>query len=133
MQNQKPQQKRTPQQNDIQKSAHKKKRYLSTAPCLFYAQYVIDCLFCLAGCRYNKLVIILQNLQPAFNIGCTILKCSFCFNSQMIYKECTSKLCNQFFFAVNFRTKWSKFFYISIKSVLGTCRMCNFMECYLIK
>ena len=40
---------------------HKKKRYISTASVSF-TKYKINCFLCSTACRYDKLVIILQNL-----------------------------------------------------------------------
>ena len=62
----------------------KKKRYISTASLSFYTQYVIDRFFCFATCRYNKLVIVPENLKPALNICSTVVKCSCCLNSKIV-------------------------------------------------
>ena len=54
-------QKQDRQQTDIRQKDIKKKRYISTASVSF-TKDIIDCFLCSTACRYDKLVIILQNL-----------------------------------------------------------------------
>ena len=117
-------QKQDRQQTDIRQKDIKKKRYISTASGLF-TKYIIDCFLCSTACRYDKLVITLENFQPTLYICCRVLKGLRCFNSQHIHNGCATDFCYKFLFAIGFTSKWCNCSaFQSIKPTFMSCAVC---------